>query len=326
MRSLIFNRFGDPSEVLTLEEVASPEPGPGEVRVRVGARSINPSDVLTVRGQYGRRPKLPATPGYESAGTIDAVGPGVTHWKVGQRVIPLGIEGTWQEQLIVPEQAMMPTPEGLPDKIACQLLANPLTAQLLLFEILDAKAGDWVVQTAAGSTLGQLMIQLAKLNGINLINVIRSRRGVESLKAAGAEHIVVTEDEDMAARFTEIAGKNPITKAVDAVAGETGAKLASALGFGATLVVYGALSMAPMPLDAGRLIFRGLVVKGFWLTDWFRTSSKETKEKTLGEVAKLLASGQLVPPVEAEYDLADVHAAIVHSERPGRTGKIVLVG
>ena len=326
MRSLIFNRFGDPSEVLTLEEVASPEPGPGEVRVRVGARSINPSDVLTVRGQYGRRPKLPATPGYESAGTIDAVGPGVTHWKVGQRVIPLGIEGTWQEQLIVPEQAMMPTPEGLPDKIACQLLANPLTAQLLLFDILDAKAGDWVVQTAAGSTLGQLMIQLAKLNGINLINVIRSRRGVESLKAAGAEHIVVTEDEDMAARFTEIAGKNPITKAVDAVAGETGAKLASALGFGATLVVYGALSMAPMPLDAGRLIFRGLVVKGFWLTDWFRTSSKETKEKTLGEVAKLLASGQLVPPVEAEYDLADVHAAIVHSERPGRTGKIVLVG
>jgi len=326
MRSLIFNRFGDPSEVLTLEEVASPEPGPGEVRVRVGARSINPSDVLTVRGQYGRRPKLPATPGYESAGTIDAVGPGVTHWKVGQRVIPLGIEGTWQEQLIVPEQAMMPTPEGLPDKIACQLLANPLTAQLLLFEVLDAKAGDWVVQTAAGSTLGQLMIQLAKLNGINLINVIRSRRGVESLKAAGAEHIVVTEDEDMAARFTEIAGKNPITKAVDAVAGETGAKLASALGFGATLVVYGALSMAPMPLDAGRLIFRGLVVKGFWLTDWFRTSSKETKEKTLGEVAKLLASGQLVPPVEAEYDLADVHAAIVHSERPGRTGKIVLVG
>jgi NADPH:quinone reductase-like Zn-dependent oxidoreductase len=326
MRSLIFNRFGDPSEVLMLEDVPSPEPGPGEVRVRLGARSINPSDVLTVRGQYGRRPKLPATPGYECAGTIDAVGPGVTDWKVGQRVIPLGIEGTWQEQLIVPEKAMMPTPEGLPDKIACQMLANPLTAQLLLFDLLGAKAGDWVVQTAAGSTLGQLMIQLAKLNGINLINIIRSRSGVASLKAAGAEHVVVTEDEDMAARFTEIAGKNPITKAVDAVAGETGAKLANALGFGATMIVYGALSMAPMPLDAGRLIFRGLTVRGFWLTDWFRTATKETKEKTLGEVAKLLASGQLVPPVEAEYDLADAHAAIVHSERAGRTGKIILVG
>jgi NADPH2:quinone reductase len=326
MRSLIFNRFGDPSEVLALEEVPTPDPGPGEVRVRLGARSINPSDVLTVRGQYGRRPKLPATPGYESAGTIDAVGPGVTDWKIGQRVIPLGIEGTWQEAIIVPEKAMMPTPEGLPDKIACQLLANPLTAHLLLFDLLDAKAGDWVVQTAAGSTLGQLMIQLAKLNGINLINVIRSRRGVDALKAAGAEHVVVTEDEDMAARFAEIAGKNPITKAVDAVAGETGAKLANALGFGATLIVYGALSMAPMPLDAGRLIFRGLVVKGFWLTDWFRTVAKETRDKTLGAVAKLLASGQLVPPVEAEYDLADVHAAIVHSERPGRTGKIILVG
>jgi NADPH:quinone reductase-like Zn-dependent oxidoreductase len=325
MRSLIFHRFGDPSEVLALEEVPTPEPGAGEVRVRLGARSINPSDVLTVRGQYGRRPKLPATPGYEAAGTIEAVGPDVTRWEVGQRVIPLGVEGTWQESVIASDKALMATPEGLPDKIACQMLANPLTA-LLLFEMLDAKAGDWVVQTAAGSTLGQLMIQLAKLNGINLINVIRSRRGVEALKAAGAEHVVVTEDEDLAQRFGEIAGKLPITKAVDAVAGETGAKLANALGFGATLIVYGALSMEPIPLEAGRFIFRGLTVKGFWLTDWFRSTSRETRDKTLGEIGKLLASGKLVPPVEAEYDLADVHQAIVHSERPGRTGKIVLVG
>ena len=326
MRSLIFHRFGDPSEVLTLEEVPTPEPGPGQVRVRLGARSINPSDVLTVRGQYGRRPKLPATPGYEAAGTIDAIGPGVADWTVGQRVIPLGVEGTWQEAIIAPETALMATPEGLPDKIACQLLANPLTAHLLLFELLDARAGDWVVQTAAGSTLGQLMIQLAKLNGINLINIIRSRRGVDALKTAGAEHIIVTEDEDMAARFAEITGRTPIIKAVDAVAGETGGKLANALGFGATLIVYGALSMAPIPLDAGRLIFRGLTVKGFWLSDWFRTVTRETRDRTLGEVAKLLATGQLVPPVEAEYDLADAHAAIAHSERPGRTGKIVLVG
>lgn len=326
MRSLIFHRFGDPSEVLTLEEVPTPEPGPGQVRVRLGARSINPSDVLTVRGQYGRRPKLPATPGYEAAGTIDAIGPGVADWTVGQRVIPLGVEGTWQEAIIAPETALMATPEGLPDKIACQLLANPLTAHLLLFELLDARAGDWVVQTAAGSTLGQLMIQLAKLNGINLINIIRSRRGVDALKTAGAEHIIVTEDEDMAARFAEITGRTPITKAVDAVAGETGGKLANALGFGATLIVYGALSMAPLPIDAGRLIFRGLTVKGFWLSDWFRTVTRETRDRTLGEVAKLLATGQLVPPVEAEYDLADAHAAIAHSERPGRTGKIVLVG
>ena len=172
MRSLIFHRFGEPSEVLTLEEVPTPEPGPGEVRVRLGARSINPSDVLTVRGQYGRRPKLPATPGYEAAGTIDAIGPDVTAWQVGQRVIPLGVEGTWQEAVIASEKALMATPEGLPDPIACQMLANPLTAHLLLFDILDAKAGDWVVQTAAGSTLGQLMIQLAKLNGIDRKSVV----------------------------------------------------------------------------------------------------------------------------------------------------------
>jgi NADPH:quinone reductase-like Zn-dependent oxidoreductase len=84
--------------------------------------------------------------------------------------------------------------------------------------------------------------------------------------------------------------------------------------------------MAPIPLDAVRLIFRGLTVKGFWLTDWFRTATRETRDRTLGEIAKLLASGQLVPPVEADYDLAEFQAAITHSERPGRSGKIILVG
>ncbi|HVJ56018.1 MAG TPA: zinc-dependent alcohol dehydrogenase family protein [Aliidongia sp.] len=326
MRSLVFQEFGEPSAVLKLTERPMPTPTPAGVVLRVTMRPINPSDLSIVRGHYGRLPKLPAVPGLEAVGRIEAVGDDVADWVPGQRVIPLGVEGTWTEAMAVPEQVLLAVPDEMPDQIACQMLVNPLTAYLLLFEVLKAKPGDWVIQSAAGSALGRMLIQLAAINGINLINVIRRRAAAEALKAAGAAHIVVTEDEDVAERVAAIAGRTPVIKAIDAVGGATGAKLMAALGYGGMFVLYGALSREAVPIDPARLIFRGLTVKGFWLSDWFRATARETRDKTVGEVMKLLASGRMVPPVEAEYDLADYGQAVVHAERTGRLGKILLIG
>jgi NADPH2:quinone reductase len=326
MRSLVFETFGEPASVLKLADAPLPAPGADAVRLRLLARPIHPSDLQTIRGVYGRLPKLPAVPGVEAVGRIEAIGDAVTGWAVGQRVIPLGIEGTWRETLIAPQQALLAAPTELADPIACQMLVNPLTAYLLLFEVLRAQPGDWVIQSAAGSALGRMLIQLAALNGINLINVIRSRTGVEALKAAGAAHIIVAEDEDIAARTAAIAGRIPVTKAIDAVGGTTGARLADALGYGGTLIVYGSLSREKLPLDATRLVFRALAVKGFWLAEWVRATPREAREKAFTETLRLLAAGKLAPPVEAQYDLADFAEAIAHAERPGRLGKILLVG
>ncbi len=326
MRSVVFEEFGEPASVLKLREDPLPKPSPDGVRVRLLARPIHPADLLTVRGLYGRLPKPPAVPGLEAVGRVDEIGDEVTQWTVGQRVIPLGIEGTWREAFLAPQTALLAAPPDLPDAVACQMLVNPLTAYLLLFEVLKTQPGDWVIQSAAGSTMGRLVIQLATLNGVNLINVIRRRAGVEALKEAGAAHIIVTEDEDVASRVTAIAGRVPVTKAIDAVGGATGAKLAEAVGYGATLVSYGALSLEPMPIDPTRLIFRNLTVMGFWLSEWVRATPREAREKAFNETLRLLTSGKMVPTAEAEYDLADIAQAVAHAERPGRTGKILLVG
>jgi NADPH2:quinone reductase len=326
MRSLVFEAFGEPASVLKLVEARLPEPGADTVRVRILARPIHPSDLLTVRGLYGRLPKLPAVPGFEAVGRIEAIGAAVTDWSIGQRVIPLGIEGTWADALIAPQQMLLAAPEELPDTIACQMLINPLTAYLLLFEVLKAQPGDWVIQSAAGSALGRMLIQLAALNGVNLINVIRSRAGIETLKSAGATHIIAAEDEDVVARIAAIAGRIPVTKAIDAVGGTTGALLAEAMGYGGTLIVYGGLSLQPLPIEPARLIFRALTIKGFWLTEWVRATPREARQKAFNETLRLLTGGKMVPPVEAQYDLADFAQAIAHAERPGRLGKILLTG
>lgn len=326
MKSVRFSEFGEPREVLRVEDVPQPEPVAGEVLVRLRARSINPSDLLTVRGFYGALPKLPATPGLEGMGEVAAVGEGVKHLQVGQRVIPLGVQGTWQEYIVAGSAQLIPVPDSVGDQTAAQFVVNPLTAWIMVLEELAVKPGEWLVQTAAGSTLGRVVLQLARLRGFKTINVVRRREQVEELKALGADEVICTSDENLAARVKEITGHQGATKAIDAVGGETGAAVLQSLGRNGVMLVYGLLSMQPMPVDGGRMIFMTTTIRGFWLTQWMRTAPPERQQAVTAELLGLMATHEVVPPVEAEYPLADLHAAIEHAERTGRSGKVLLIG
>ena len=326
MKSIRFSEFGEPREMLRVEDVPQPEPGAGEVLVRMRARSINPSDLLTVRGFYGSLPKLPATPGLEGMGEVARLGEGVHHLQVGQRVIPLGVQGTWQEYLIAPGAQLIPVPESVNDQTAAQFVVNPLTAWIMVIEELGTKEGEWLLQTAAGSTLGRVVLQLARLRGFKTINIVRRREQVEELKALGADEVISTSDEDLVERVREITGNAGVTKAIDAVGGETGAAVVQALGRNGVLLVYGLLSMQPMQVDSGRMIFMTTTIRGFWLTQWMRTASPERQQAVTAELLRLMATNEVVPPVEAEYQLADVQRAVEHAERVGRSGKVLLVG
>lgn len=325
MRSLRFDAFGEPAERLRMAELPEPTPGAGELLIRMRARSINPSDLLTVRGFYGQLPTLPATPGLEGMGVIEAVGESVTGWAVGQRVIPLGVAGTWQEYLVVPATQAVLVPDAMADNVAAQFVVNPLTAWIMLDE-LNLAEGDWVLQTAAGSTLGRLVIQLAKMRGYKTLNVVRRRAQVDEIKELGGDEVICTEDEDLVKRVREVVGPHKLKAALDAVGGETGGAVAQALGSNGVMLVYGLLSMQPMPLDSGRMIFQSSTVRGFWLSDWLRNASPAKSQALFGAALHAMASGKLVPPVEAEYDLADFVAAVEHAERPGRSGKVLFVG
>ena len=326
MRSVRFDRFGDPADVLRVEDVPQPEPQAGQVLVRMRARSINPSDLLSVRGLYGSLPKLPATPGLEGMGVIEATGDQVRTLRAGQRVIPLGVPGTWQEYIVVESAQVIPVPDAINDQTAAQFVVNPLTAWIMTVEELALKPGEWLLQTAAGSTLGRVVLQIARLRGWKTINVVRRREQVEELKALGADEVICTADEDLVERVRAITGRDGLTRAIDAVGGETGAAVVRALGRDGVLLVYGLLSGEPIPLDVGRMIFNSITVRGFWLSHWMRTAPFDRQQAVTGELLRLMAANEIVPPVEAEYRLEDVEAAVKHAERPGRSGKVLLVG
>lgn len=328
MRALRFSKPGEPLDVLRLDEVPTPEPGRGEVRVRITHRPINPSDLLTIRGVYPIQPSLPGSPGLEGVGVIDAVGEGVTTLTRGQRVISIaGLPGTWAEQLVIPAERALPVPDAVSDQVAAQVLVNPVTAWAMLHDELALAEGDWLLQTAASSTLGHLVIQLARHRRIRTINVVRRRAQVQSLLDAGGDAVVCTEDEPLVERVRAITGGKGVRGAIDAVSGPQAGEVARCLAPGGIMLTMGVLGGATLgPIDAGDLLFKSATIRGFWLTNWFMKQTPESVGRALTEVLTLLATGVMKPAVEAEYDLADFRAAIAHAERPGRNGKVLLKG
>ena len=327
MRSVQFTQFGEPNTSLSLVDLPMPEPGAGEVLLRLTHRPINPSDLETVRGRYGRLPQLPAVVGMEGMGRIEALGEGVNGFSLGQRVIPLGVRGgTWVEYAVTPANRLVPVPDAVSDQAAAQFLANPVTAWVMLVDELALQEGDWLLQTAAGSALGRLVIQLARIKGYKTVNLVRRQEQVQELLALGADAVLVTDEADVVGKVKALTGGKGVKGVIEAVGGTTGALALSCLRAGGTMIVYGMLSHEPIPLHSGEVLFKGVTVKGYWLTHWLRVENPLKVLQTLGELMNLMAAGQLVPPVEAEYDLADFAAAITHAETPGRSGKVLLTG
>ncbi|MDD1779483.1 MAG: zinc-dependent alcohol dehydrogenase family protein [Candidatus Helarchaeota archaeon] len=323
MKALRFEKFGDPLKVLKLEELPDPQVGNDEVRIKLTYRSINPSDLYLISGEYGIKPNLPATPGLEGTGYIDAVGPNVTNLKVGQRVIPLGIAGTWKEYLIAKSGQVIPVPDEIKDQTAAQLLVNPMTAFILCTRELALKKDQWLLQTAAGSTLGRIVLQIAKLKGFKTLNFVRRPAQIEELLNLGADAVICTEDKDVLGQVMKITKKGAHA-GIDSVGGRTGSLALQSLRPGGTLIVYGLLSSELTPINARDLIFKEIVIRGFWLNAWFTRTPTDVMLATLRELLELATRQQIVPPVEAEYDLTNFKAALEHSMRSGRHGKVLL--
>jgi NADPH:quinone reductase-like Zn-dependent oxidoreductase len=322
MQALRFQSPGDPLEVLSCSEVEVPQPGTGQVRLRMRLATINPSDLLQVRGLYGRKAELPATAGLEGLGVVDALGPGVGGIERGQRVVPLTAQGTWADYLVVPAETLVSVPDRLADESAAQITVNPLTAWILAQE-LHLGPGDWLIQSAAGSSVGRCLIQLSKRRGYKTVNLVRRRDQVEELLSEGADAVFCTEDAEWH-KQVERAIPDGATAAVDAVGGKLAGQLLKTLKPLSTLLVYGALSMEPLQVPGGQLIFKSTTVKGFWLTDWKRHTPKLERERVLSELLSAMADGHIRPPVEAVYPLSRFREAIPHATRSGRRGKVLL--
>jgi NADPH:quinone reductase-like Zn-dependent oxidoreductase len=326
MRALVFDRFGEPGDVLQVRDVPIPEPGPGEVRVRMIASPVNPSDLLVVQGRYGVLPKLPATPGFEGVGIVDKVGGGLIGRLVaGKRVTVINSAGgNWAEYAVIPARQARPVASDIPDEQVASFFVNPATVIALVRHVLKVPKGAWLLQSAAGSELGKMVIRYGKREGIRTINVVRRRAAVDELRALGGDLVITSEDGPIDAQVRTVTGGAGVKYAIDPVGGATGTQVFQSLGEDGRLAVYGVLSEEPIQVEVRRMIAGNQQVEGFWLGHWMRDRSIPALLLLFREIAQLIREGVLSTDVGAKFPLGSIREAAVEAERVGRRGKVLL--
>lgn len=315
VRLVLFDRFGGP-EVLRLDDAPDPEPGHGEALVRVIAAAINPADLAVIAGRYGVRPPLPATPGLEAAGVVAAVGPDVVAPQVGDRVLlALGAargQGTWRSHLVVPVEALLPTPDRLSDDQAGGALLTSLTAVALL-ETLRPPPGDSLLVTAPRSNTGLALGQLAEVYGVQLYGLARR----PSQPPPGYRAVAVwPERPDLPA--------TSVMAAFDAVAGAWTQTCLELVRAGGEVVVFGALAGQSSVVDPRLLIYGEKRLRGFWLQRWLTTAGPDERDALYSLVLAYLGAGTLEPVVARAFPLSEVESACRYALAPGRLGKVIL--
>lgn len=320
-KAIRHHTFGPPLEVLRLEDVAQAEPQAGEVRVRLLAAVINPSDCGMILGSYGRLPQLPAVAGREGVGVVDAIGPGVSGVHVGMRV-RFPEDGAWQETACMPATELLMVPDDLPiDQVAASFI-NPPTAYCLLNKVMELAAGSWVVQNAGNSAVGLAVIQLAKVMGLNTISQVRREALIEPLQALGADHVVL-EGSGWLERVKQLTAGEPIRLALNSVGGQSAIDQIKALGDGGTQVTFGAMVGDPVRFPTRSLIFNDVRLVGFWWDRWRRQASQQELNAIMRTIHTMMREGRLNLRVAARYSFFEYESALNHNKRP-RLGKILL--
>jgi NADPH:quinone reductase-like Zn-dependent oxidoreductase len=313
-----------PQDVIQAVEFHAPPLEAGQALVEVVAAPINPSDVLTLTGEYGQLPPLPAIGGREGVGRVAELGADTQGPAVGRLVLlPVGC-GTWSTHVVAEAQRLVALPNEADPQQLAMMTVNPPTAALLLSEFVTLEPDEWVVQNAANSAVGLYLVQLAGQRGHRTVNVVRREDAVTVVREAGGD-VVLVDGEDLAKRVTEATGGAKIRLAIDAVGGAATDRLSECLGSGATLVNYGRLSGEPCILQPSAFIFRDLTVRGFWLASWFRSTPEERRAALYGEIAGLIAAGRLYAPIHATYDVGEIKDAVAAAASGGRTGKVLIV-
>jgi NADPH:quinone reductase-like Zn-dependent oxidoreductase len=327
MKAVVCEQWGDPEQVLKVrDDVPVPEPGPGQVRVRMIASPINPSDLLTVRGQYGKQPPLPMTPGFEGVGVVEA-GSGLLAWRVkGRRVAVLNgssQRGNWQQYVIIPSRQAVPVSRALSDEQAASFFVNPATALIMTRYVLAVPRGAWLLQTAAGSALGRMVIRLGQYYGFRTLNVVRRREQAEELLRLGGTAVIATDQEPLFEGVRRATG-DEVRHGIDPVGGPTAVAALRALGRGGRLLLYGTLSDDPMTLGSRDLMGGSKSVEGFWLSEWVRDQGVISMLRLFRRLNRLIASGVLATDTGASFPLDRIQEAVREAAKPGRPGKVLL--
>jgi NADPH:quinone reductase-like Zn-dependent oxidoreductase len=295
------------------------------VLVRMLASPINPSDLMYIAGNYGLKPRLPATPGFEGVGVVEASGGGLLgRFRKGKRVAVITDRvGSWTEYTITKARQVIPVPDDLSDELAATFFVNPATALIMTRDVLRVPAGEWLLQSAAGGELGKMVIRLGRKYGLRTLNLVRRREQVEELKALGADEVIVESDGPIPVQVAKIA-PGGVKFALDPVGGAVGSAVIASLAPGGRCLLYGSLTDEPVTLHPRLAIGNSLSVEGFWLGAWARQQGVLTMLRLFRRVRALMREGILQSTFAATYPLEDVRKAVEHAAAPGKGGKVLL--
>ncbi len=322
-----FHELGQ-ADVLKLEELPLAEPEEGELRIKVEAIGLNRAEVIFRKGQYLESPELPSKLGYEAAGVVDAIGAGVEGFQIGDRVssIPafsMTKYGVYGESAILPVNAVAHYPENLSAAEGAAIWMQYLTAYGALIHYGKMKKEDVVLITAASSSVGLAAIQLTKAAGALAIATTRGADKKQFILDAGADHVIVTDEEDLAKRVIEITSGAGANLIFDPVGGPALLDLAAAAAQGASIYEYGALSRDPTPFPLLPSLAKALTVRGYTLFEL--TQSPELCAQAAEYIFNKLQSGELKPVIdEQHFSLDEIADAQRYMETNKQKGKIVV--
>jgi mitochondrial enoyl-[acyl-carrier protein] reductase / trans-2-enoyl-CoA reductase len=323
INAVVYERHGNPPEVLRVESQERPTPGPDEAVLQMRAAPINPADLNQIEGKYPVRPELPATPGFEGAGVVVDLGSDVRNLALGALVILPHNIGTWRDALAVKADELVAVPAGIEPVHAAMLKINPMTAWRLLHDYVDLKKGDWLIQNAANSAAGRTVIQIAHELGYKTVSVVRRREPIDELRAAGGD-VVLVDGENLREEVKNATGGAPIRLGLNAVGGESALRLANCLAPGSTMVTFGAMSLQPLKIPNGLLIFKDLRFRGIWINKWYDNATPGQRMEAFRPLFEMAKRGLLQTKVEKAYPLREVKAAVTHAAQGKRSGKIIL--
>jgi NADPH:quinone reductase-like Zn-dependent oxidoreductase len=321
-----FHRTGS-ADVLQLDDVPLPEPAAGEVRIRVKAIGLNRAEVMFRMGQYLTEPVLPSKLGYEASGVVESVGPNVDSTWVGKTVstVPafnVATYGVYGEVAIVPVGAIAEYPETLSFEQGTSIWMQYLTAYGALIHQGHLATGDFVVITAASSSVGGAAIEISKAEGAVSIATTRSSKKKASLLALGADHVIVTEEEDLVARVQEITRNKGARIIFDPIAGKGLEALAGAAAPRGIIFEYGALATEPTPYPLFACLRKQLTIKGYTLFEL--VGDPVTFAKAKQYVVDHLVSGRFKPRIDRTFPIQEIVAAHRYMESNAQIGKIVI--
>jgi NADPH:quinone reductase-like Zn-dependent oxidoreductase len=338
---------------IRVSDLPVPEPGPGQIRVRMLKSPVNPSDLNFVHGTYHNAlqriiwnqgagdgtqvyydpnlknacPEPPFALGGEGMGIVDATGPGLLARRLhGKRVAVASgpPNGTWREYTVVDAKRAVALPAGISDEQGAMFFVNPVTAYVLTREVLRVPTGAWLLLTAAGSALGKSIVRMARLYGFKTLCVVRSGENTAELQSLGTDAVVETHHQDLIAEVFRLTGGKGVSHALDCVGGELSAQVVRCLGLGGKLVLYGTLADQPMQIPVRDLMMPVANISGFLLPNWMVQQSPLKLLSVLKRVKKLTIKGVFETEVGQKFPLDRVADAVAASLLPGRTGKVML--